>query len=61
MEAAKVRWESLGLPALDLQTPWFGYPLTAWTEENAAEAELAITGRYFETGEKLKGVRKRID
>ncbi len=32
--------------------------LSAWTEENADEAEKAVTGRYFETGEKLKGWRE---
>lgn len=53
MEAARARWDRLGLPALDLATPWHGYPLSAWTEENAHEAELAITGGYFETGAKL--------
>ena len=53
MEAARTRWQALGLPALDLKAPWHGYPLSQWTEENAREAELAVTGRYFETGEKL--------
>ena len=28
------------------------------TDENAAEAELAVTGRYFETGEELTGRRR---
>jgi len=58
MEAARARWDSLSLPALDLKTPWYGYPLTAWTEENVAEAEMAVTGRYFETGEKLVAMRR---
>jgi len=58
MEAAIARWERLGLPALDLAAPWHGYPLSAWTRENADEAERAITGRYFETGEKLAGRRQ---
>jgi UbiD family decarboxylase len=58
MEAAQAKWAELGLPPLDLQTPWHGYPLGAWTEENADEAEKAVTGRYFETGEKLVGRRK---
>jgi 4-hydroxy-3-polyprenylbenzoate decarboxylase len=53
MEAAKTRWKGLGLPALDLRTPWYGYPLTEWTPENEAEAGLAVTGRYLETGAKL--------
>jgi UbiD family decarboxylase len=55
MEAAVVRWRTLGLPELQLKAPWYGYPLTEWTPENAEEALLAITGRYFETGEKLLG------
>jgi len=58
MEKALARWEALGLPRLDLKTPWHGYPLSAWTEENTDEAERAVTGRYFETGEKLQGRRK---
>ena len=58
MQAAKDRWAKMGLPDLDLKTPWHGYPLSAWTDENAEEALLAITGRYFETGEKLVGLRK---
>ena len=61
MEAAKARWEALGLPALNLGAPWHGYPLSAWTEENADEAERAVTGRYFETGEKLAGRRQSTD
>ncbi|MGE0745865.1 MAG: UbiD family decarboxylase [Rhodospirillales bacterium] len=61
MEAARSRWAALGLPALDLKAPWHGYPLSAWTEENAGEAELAVTGRYFETGEKLVGRRTTPD
>jgi UbiD family decarboxylase len=53
MEKALARWEALSLPALDLKAPWHGYPLSAWTAENAEEAELAVTGHYFETGAKL--------
>ena len=57
MQAALARWRALGLPPLDLRAPWHGYPLDGWTAENAEEAELAVTGRYFETGEKLAGRR----
>ena len=53
MQKALTRWKELSLPALDLKTPWHGYPLSEWTEENATEAELAVTGRYFDTGNKL--------
>jgi 4-hydroxy-3-polyprenylbenzoate decarboxylase len=58
MEQAQARWQRLGLPPLDLKTPWHGYPLSAWTTENAEEALLAVTGRYFETGAKLAQRRK---
>ena len=49
---------SLGLPPLDLKEPWHGYRLSQWTEENIEEAAKALTGRYFETGEKLAKRRK---
>jgi UbiD family decarboxylase len=61
MEKALARWEALSLPALDLKAPWHGYPLSAWTEENAEEAQLAVTGRYFETGAKLATRRGPAD
>jgi 4-hydroxy-3-polyprenylbenzoate decarboxylase len=53
MEGAKARWDAAGFPPLALGTPWFGYPLTEWTDENREEAQLAVEGRYLETGEKL--------
>jgi len=53
MEKALARWKALSLPPLDLKTPWHGYPLTEWTDENAEEAQAAVTGRYFDTGAKL--------
>ena len=61
MDAALARWERLGLPDLNLQSPWHGYALDGWTNENAEEAELAVTGRYFETGEKLVGLREILE
>ena len=61
MEAARARWEALSLPALDLKQPWHGYPLSGWTAENEEEAALAVTGRYFETGEKLAGRRETVE
>jgi 4-hydroxy-3-polyprenylbenzoate decarboxylase len=59
MEKALARWKSLGLPELNLKSPWHGYPLSQWTEENQAEADFAVTGRYFETGAKLS--RRRTE
>ena len=58
MATALERWKGLSLPALDLKTPWYGYPFSGWTAENAGEAELALQGRYLETGEKLATLRK---
>ncbi|MDP2725714.1 MAG: hypothetical protein Q8O44_05495, partial [Syntrophales bacterium] len=60
MEEAIGLWRSLGLPELTLKNPWYGYPLGYWSEEEAQEAQLAVEGRYFETGEKQKGGRRRI-
>ena len=61
MTAARSRWEAMGLPSLELQSPWYGYPLTLWTPENAEEADLALKGRYLETGQKLAGRRVKVE
>jgi 4-hydroxy-3-polyprenylbenzoate decarboxylase len=52
MEKSKAIWEELGLPALRPRMPWFGYNLGAWSEQDEQEAELAVKGDYFITGEK---------
>jgi len=57
MERAKAIWEELGLPALKPRMPWYGYSLGAWTEEDEEEAEIALKGDHFVTGEKAKGRR----
>jgi len=57
MEKAKAIWEELGLPALKPRMPWYGYSLGAWTREDEEEAELALRGEHFVTGEKAKGRR----
>ena len=61
MDNAKARWEALSLPSLELKTPWHGYPLSLWSDENVEEAEGAVTGGYFETGEKLMTRRCSAD
>ena len=59
MQRAKDRWEELagayGLPPLRPEAPWHGYVITEseWTDEYEQEAQLAVQGRYFETGHKL--------
>jgi 4-hydroxy-3-polyprenylbenzoate decarboxylase len=60
MERAIDIWEGLQLPALNLKPPWWGYSLGHWTEEEEQEAELAVQGRHYETGEKQKQARKRF-
>ena len=52
MERSKQIWEELELPPLKPRMPWYGYSLGAWTKEDEEEAELAIKGEYFATGEK---------
>jgi 4-hydroxy-3-polyprenylbenzoate decarboxylase len=58
MERAIEMWQSLQLPALDLKEPWWGYSLGHWTPEEEHEAELAVQGRHYETGEKQKRTRQ---
>jgi 4-hydroxy-3-polyprenylbenzoate decarboxylase len=53
MERARELWRELELPELEPRSPWYGYSLGDWSEEHAAEAALALEGRYYETGEKL--------
>ena len=52
MERAKQLWERLELPKLKPQDPWFGYNLGLWSEEDEAEADLAVKGEHYRTGEK---------
>ena len=58
MRRAGAIWEELGLPPLTPKTPWFGYPLGPWPREWEEEADLAIKGRYYETGEKFAKDRR---
>ena len=53
MERAKQIWEEEGLPPLTPKVPWYGYSLGYWTEENVEEAELALKGEHYKTGEKV--------
>jgi UbiD family decarboxylase len=58
MQRAADIWKELNLPPLNPQHPWFGYSLGDWDEEKEYEARLALEGKHYETGEKLK--RQRI-
>ncbi len=58
MEHAIELWNKHDMPALKLKDPWYGYTLGYWPEENAEEAEMALRGEYYKTGEKLAARRK---
>ncbi|MBI2369689.1 MAG: UbiD family decarboxylase [Deltaproteobacteria bacterium] len=60
MEHARKIWEELGLPALRPESPWHGYSLGQWDEELEQEAELALKGEHYRTGEKLAKRRVRV-
>ncbi len=59
MERAVQIWEEEGLPRLKLKVPWFGYSLGYWSERNEEEAQLAVQGRHYETGDKIKEQRQK--
>lgn len=59
MERARAIWEELGLPRLTPKSPWHGYSLGFWSSENEEEADLALKGEYYKTGEKLATRKKR--
>lgn len=60
MERAVQIWNELQLPRLKLRDPWYGRTLGQWTEEEAEEAELALRGRHYETGEKQRKARRSL-
>lgn len=53
MERAREIWEQLDLPRLRPESPWYGYSLGQWSEELEEEADLAVKGEYYQTGEKV--------
>jgi 4-hydroxy-3-polyprenylbenzoate decarboxylase len=61
MERALEMWRDLQLPSLNLKEPWWGYSLGYWTKEEEQEAELAVEGRHYETGEKQIKTRRRFE
>ena len=59
MEEALKLWQEFGLPSLKLQEPWYGYNLGNWTEEEEEQADLAVRGEYYQTGEVLAKRRRK--
>jgi len=60
MERARQLWERLELPKLKPQDPWFGYNLGLWSDEDEAEAQLAVKGEHYQTGEKRLQQRVKV-
>lgn len=60
MERAREIWQELGLPALVPKVPWHGYSLGFWGPENEEEAELALKGEHYITGEKLRSQGQKV-
>ncbi|MBI2953085.1 MAG: UbiD family decarboxylase [Chloroflexi bacterium] len=60
MEKARQIWEEEGLPELNPKMPWYGASLGYWPDEIAEEAELALRGEHYITGEKLAQNRIRV-
>ncbi|MBI2955615.1 MAG: UbiD family decarboxylase [Chloroflexi bacterium] len=60
MERARQIWEEEGLPTLSPKMPWYGSSLGYWPDEIAEEAELALRGDHYITGEKLAKNRIKV-
>ena len=54
MERAKVLWEELGLPALQPESPWFGYSLGDWNGEWDRCADRAAKGGWLANGRRTE-------
>jgi len=60
MERARDIWENqLHQAKLKPEAPWFGYDLGAWNEDLEHQAQLAVQGDYWQTGEVIKQQRRR--
>ncbi|MFC1991593.1 UbiD family decarboxylase [Chloroflexota bacterium] len=60
MEGAKKIWEEEGLPQLRLKMPWYGQSLGYWPEYLEREADLALKGEHYQTGEKMAENRTQV-
>jgi 4-hydroxy-3-polyprenylbenzoate decarboxylase len=54
MEAALKIWQQEKMPDLKLKTPWYGYPLGLWDEQDDQLAEAVARGDYFQS-KQVKG------
>ena len=60
MVKARKIWESMGLPTLRPQPPWFGYSLGDWSAVWDQAAKRAVDGDYLENG-KISQTQVRND
>jgi UbiD family decarboxylase len=58
MEQARAIWDELGLPALEPQPPWHGYPLGDWDDAWDVYAARAVAGRWAESGQETFARRR---
>ncbi len=49
MESALKIWQEAEMPKLNLKTPWYGYPLGLWDDEDDRLAEKVAQGDYFQS------------
>ena len=60
MRQAKDLWESLHLPALRPQTPWFGYSLGVWEDAWQTAADNAAASAWQVNGESTWNRRRTM-
>lgn len=60
MDRAIRIWEDEKLPQLSLRTPWFGYELGNWDDEDRTNAALIVRGEYGKVGERLLAKKERV-
>ncbi len=59
MERAREIWENkLELGKLSPEMPWYGYDLGAWTDDLEHQAQLAVQGDYWQTGDVIAQKRR---
>ena len=59
MEGARKLWETLGLPPLKPEMPWYGYSLGDWNDEWDDMAQRAADGDYLENGRRSAQLRRK--
>ena len=60
MERAQAIWRELGLPDLQLKSPYFGYNLRSWSPEDEEDADRAVAGKHYVTGTLREGLRSAL-